>query len=194
MFLCVALHLLMRYVCFKLLIDFVRKLIIAYERMILICLSLLLTTNISESKLHFEVLIQRLAWFMWSLTLINTLVNYYVWLLSIVLAPSWCCALFCLIFSCTHCCGSCTVVMCHSSFGVYVQYCWDCYIICRTNIMARWIMKMQIKKKQNNAATWLFAGQCFIIHISHTRFKAHSIRYLQLISCQYISTYVFRFF
>ena len=37
-------------------------------------------------------------------------------------------------------CGSCMERMCHSSRDVNVEYCCDCYRICRKKIMACWIM------------------------------------------------------
>ena len=52
------------------------------------------------------------------------------------LAPSWSCALFCLTFLERMFCGSCTGVMCHSSCGMYIEWCCDCYNICRNWIMA----------------------------------------------------------
>ena len=50
---------------------------------------------------------------------------------------------FCLVLSnvrCAHCYGFLMGRMCHSSCSVYIDYCSDCYIIVRENLIACWIM------------------------------------------------------
>ena len=82
-----------------------------------------------------------------------------LYLLLMLLAPSWCCASFCLTFLVCMFCGSCTRGMCHFSCGVN--------FVIVTNFDGKWIILFTIVKtsQDSNFYLWDIPNDQFLVEM-----------------------------